>query len=67
MSDPGTEPTSLGSPAVASGFFTTSATWEVLGRIQRMPNDEWYPRIPHLFTTWHLEEEFSTDNEWTMK
>ena len=26
---PGTEPTSLKSPALAGGFFTTSATWEV--------------------------------------
>ena len=25
---PGTEPTSLMSPALAGGFFTTSATWE---------------------------------------
>ena len=28
--DPGTEPTSLKSPALAGGFFTTSATWETL-------------------------------------
>jgi len=27
-SDPGTKPTSLTSPALAGGFFTTSATWE---------------------------------------
>ena len=27
-SDPGTEPMSLMSPALAGGFFTTSATWE---------------------------------------
>ena len=26
--DPGIEPESLTSPALASGFFTTSATWE---------------------------------------
>ena len=26
--DPETEPTSLTSPALAGGFFTTSATWE---------------------------------------
>ena len=26
--DPGIKPTSLTSPAVAGGFFTTSATWE---------------------------------------
>ena len=28
--DPRIEPTSLLSPAVAGGFFTTSATWEAL-------------------------------------
>ena len=30
LPDPGTEPVSLTSPALAGGFFTTSATWEVL-------------------------------------
>ena len=30
LSDPGVEPTSLESPALAEGFFTTSATWEAL-------------------------------------
>ena len=29
LSDPGIEPMSLMSPALASGFFTTSATWEL--------------------------------------
>ena len=33
LPDPGTEPTSPVSPALASGFFTTGATWEVLGRV----------------------------------
>ena len=28
LPDPGTEPASLMSPALARGFFTTSATWE---------------------------------------
>ena len=28
LPDPGIEPTSLLSPALAGGFFTTSATWE---------------------------------------
>ena len=31
LPDPGTEPTWLTSPALAGGFFTTSATWEVHG------------------------------------
>ena len=28
LPDPGSEPTSLMSPVLAEGFFTTSATWE---------------------------------------
>ena len=28
LPDPGIEPVSLASPALAGGFFTTSATWE---------------------------------------
>ena len=30
LPDPGSEPVSLTSPALAGGFFTTSATWESL-------------------------------------
>ena len=30
LSDPGIKPMSLVSPALAGGFFTTSATWEIL-------------------------------------
>ena len=30
LPDPGVEPVSLMSPALAGSFFTTSATWEVL-------------------------------------
>ena len=30
LPDPGTEPTSLQSPALAGAFFTTSPTWEAL-------------------------------------
>ena len=30
LPDPGIEPTSLTSPALAGGFFTTGATWEAL-------------------------------------
>ena len=30
LSDPGIKPASLRSPALAGGFFTTSATWEVV-------------------------------------
>ena len=30
LPDPGIKPTSVVSPALAGGFFTTSATWEAL-------------------------------------
>ena len=30
LPDPGIEPVSLASPALAGGFFTSSATWEAL-------------------------------------
>ena len=33
--NPGSEPTSLMSPALAGGFFTTSTTWEVENLIPR--------------------------------
>ena len=32
LPDPGIEPASLISPALPGGFFTTSATWEVLNQ-----------------------------------
>ena len=33
LPDPGVEPTSLTSPALAGKFFTTSATWEALNKL----------------------------------
>ena len=38
LSDPEIEPTSLTSPALAGGFFTTSATWEAHPNLQESPN-----------------------------
>ena len=35
LPDPGIEPTSLTSPALAGGFFTISATWEALDSIYK--------------------------------
>ena len=39
LPDPGMEPVSLTSPALAGGFFTTGATWEalrgVMGKYQK--------------------------------
>ena len=32
LPNPGIKPTSLMSPALAGGFFTTSATWEAQGK-----------------------------------
>ena len=39
LPDPGTEPVSLASPALAGGFFTTSTTWEALDTYLRELND----------------------------
>ena len=36
--DPGIEPVSLMSPALAGGFFTTSATWEALLSLLSVPS-----------------------------
>ena len=36
LPDPGTKPTSLTSPALAGGFFTTNTTWEApLSKLER--------------------------------
>ena len=56
LPDPGIEPESLMSPALAGKFFTTSTTWEAQGRLfspQRpVPLD--VPRVPshHLEVFW---------------
>ena len=34
LPDPGIEPSSLMSPALAGGFFTTNATWETLNEAE---------------------------------
>ena len=34
LPDPGIEPTSLVSPVLAGGFFTTSASWEALNAVK---------------------------------
>ena len=39
LPNPGTEPMSLMSPALAGGFFPTSATWEALFRAHIPPNE----------------------------
>ena len=38
LPDPGIEPTSLMSPALPGGFFTTSATWEPQRRVEKQKN-----------------------------
>jgi len=43
LPDPGIEPTSLMSPALAGGFFTTGATWEatyLLGKVAKKQNTD---------------------------
>jgi len=52
LSDPGIKPASLKSPALAGGFFTTSAIWEV-------PSPTWHYLNKEIRTAlvqgyWHL-------------
>ena len=42
LPDPGIEPTSLRSPPLADGFFTTSATWEALPKPPGSFQKSWY-------------------------
>ena len=44
LPDPGIEPTSLTSPALAGRFFTASATWEDLTDLQQGVNQGWLKR-----------------------
>ena len=46
LPDPGIEPTSLESPALADGFFTTGTTWGPKSTILQFKNSKW----SH---TWH--------------
>ena len=39
--DPGIKAMSLASPALAGGFFTTSATWEALLRVKSKKSKAW--------------------------
>ena len=46
LPDPGIEPVSLTSPALAGAFFTTSATWEAPGRRDYIPINSLRPGLP---------------------
>ena len=48
LPDPGIEPASLKSPALAFEFFTTSAIWEAQKREGRMQNEEPQCGEPHI-------------------
>ena len=43
LPNPGIEPMSLTSPALAGGFFTTSTTWEAHLRVQLLVLQNWCP------------------------
>ena len=49
--DPGMEPTSFTSPALAGRFFTTGATWEALSN-KHLLKTSWLPR-------WHSGKEYT--------
>ena len=46
LPDPGIEPVSLTSPALAGAFFTTSATWEAPDRRDYIPINSLRPGLP---------------------
>ena len=46
LPDPGIEPMSLTSPALAGAFFTTSATWEAPDRRDYIPINSLRPGLP---------------------
>ena len=55
LPNPGTEPTSLMSPALAGRFFTTSATWEALCMCMNLPilgNSYKCSYVIHFFHLW---------------
>ena len=55
LPDPGIEPASLMSPALAGGFFTTSATWTDLEMIQLQ---SWERRPKKIFEFFSLKKYF---------
>ena len=50
LPNPGIEPMSLTSPALAGGFFTTSATWEALLSAYYKPDTTLDPLMDRIFT-----------------
>ena len=52
LPDPGIKPTSLICPALASRFFTTSATWEAQYKYLLFPN-----QIQIQFSVWQAQNE----------
>ena len=44
LPDPGTAPASVMSPALAGGFFTTSATWKAVAQLVK--------NLPAMWDTW---------------
>ena len=49
LPNPGIEPTSLTSPALAGGLFTTYATWEALPDTLLFTKPQAFFRFPHVF------------------
>ena len=61
LPDPGIEPTSLMSPALAGGFFTTSATWEAHTGLSI--NDKIPCTHTHTHTHTHIHMSSCTDEK----
>ena len=65
LPNPGIEPTSLMSPALASGFFITSATWEAL--ISNILIYKEHVRISSKNTATHLKRDRETKRVFSKK
>ena len=57
LPDPGIKPTSLTSPALASGFFTTGTTWEALQDTHKWPMKICRFTTQWIFTIWLQESQ----------
>ena len=62
LPDPGIEPLSLTSPALAGGFFITSTTWEIREYVIFYEKEELRLQIELKFLiSWHWNEEITLD------
>jgi len=64
LSNPGMETSSLASPTLASGFFTTSATWEAL-KSKIVGSQSVFPLNQHQQQSWPSSPDLLNQREWS--